>query len=273
MLRTVAFVVSHNYSGSTWLSLLVGSHSAAFSVGELNKCYSHKHPRGCALCAQAGRTCPYFGDVDRIAREDIFPTTFDRSGARLLVDNSKRIKWCSHFLGDARFERRFIHLVRDPRGIACSQRLRGRDPEIDQWAERNLKIARFLSDAGLDHIVVTYNDLAEDVDGSLARICAWLGIDYEPGQKEYWNFFARHHGPGANGAAAAFLENVQASEADYYAAHKRTNFVDLRWQTQLPADLVRSIESHARVHQVLRRLGLHFSSTGLTAHAQASLAQ
>ncbi len=264
MKHTVVFVVSHNYSGSTWLSLMLGSHSAALSVGELNKCYSRKHPRGCALCAQVGRRCPYFGDVDQIAREDIFPTTFDRAGVRVIVDNSKRMKWCSHFFADTRFDRRFIHLVRDPRGVACSQRLRGRDPEIDQWAERNLKIQRILNDAGLDHVVITYNELAEDVDGSLARLCRWLGLDYEPDQKEYWNFLEKHHGPGANGAAAAFLENVQASQSDFYAARKRTNFVDLRWQTQLPADLARSIESHAGVQEALHKLGLEFSHTGLT---------
>jgi hypothetical protein len=273
MKHTVVFVVSHNYSGSTWLSLMLGSHSAALSVGELNKCYSRKHPRGCTLCAQAGRECPYFGDASRIAREDVFPTTFQRAGVRLIVDNSKRIKWCSHFLADPRFDRRFIHLVRDPRGVACSQRLRGRDVEIDQWAERNLKISRFLKTASLDHMVITYNELAEDVASSLARLCGWLEIDYEPSQPEYWNFLEKHHGPGANGATSAFLENVQASQTDFYAAHRRTNFVDLRWQDQLPADAVHSIESDPRVQQALNKLSLEFSSTGLIPHAQASLAQ
>src|SRR3990172_9243353 len=142
MTRTVAFVVSHNYSGSTWLSLMLGSHSAGFSLGEVNKCYSEKQKcsRLCAICDDASRQCPYFGDVQRVPRSEIHQVMFDRTGATLLVDNSKRIQWCSHFLGESSYRRKYIHLIRDPRGVYYSLALRGREPDLEHWAQRNREI-------------------------------------------------------------------------------------------------------------------------------------
>ena len=261
MTKAVVFVVSHIYSGSTWLSLMLGSHSAAFGLGELNKLYSRKDPRPCALCDEVSRECPYFFDVKQTPRDDIHQVMLERSGAQVLVDNSKRIGWCSHFLGESRFQRKYIHLIRDPRGIHYSLLIRQRDPKLEHWAQRNHDIREFLVGENLDHILVTYNELAEHTDETLERICRWIGLDYEAAQKEYWNF--EHHGPGANGAAAAFLEKAQRSDPQFYSARRRTSFVDLRWKEHLPREVVLSIESNTKVREVLEGLDLAFFDSGL----------
>ncbi|MDZ7359717.1 MAG: sulfotransferase [candidate division KSB1 bacterium] len=264
MSRAVVFILSHNYSGSTWLSLLLGSHSQAFYLGELNKFYSRKYPMPCALCAKRGEVCPYFYDVTEVHPSDIHNVLFERTGKQVLVDNSKRLKWSYRFLGDRSYQHKFVHLIKDPRAIYYSLSIRNRADEFGEWALRHAEIDAFLAEYDLDKLLLTYNELAGHTDEALARLCDWIGIAYEPAQKEYWRF--EHHGPGENGATAAFLQNSRASEQQFYAAHRQSNFVDLRWKEKLDAEALKAIAENPEVQRLLADLRLEFSETGLQKH-------
>jgi hypothetical protein len=261
MSKSVVFILSHNYSGSTWLSLLLGSHSQAFYVGELNKLYSKKYPMPCALCDKRGEVCPYFHDVKEVHPSEIHNLVFARTGKRVLVDNSKRLKWSYRFLGDGSYQHKFVHLIKDPRAIYYSLSIRNRADEFGEWALRHAEIGDFLAEYDLDTLLLTYNELAEQTDATLMRLCDWIGEAYEPAQKEYWNF--AHHGPGENGATAAFLQNSRASEQQFYAAKRQSNFVDLRWKEKLDAEALKAIEENPDVKRLLADLRLEFSATGL----------
>lgn len=260
MKPTVLFILSSNYSGSTWLALLLGSHSRAFYVGELNKMF-HDEPMPCRLCEEKRRPCPVFHDVAQLKSKQIHATVLERTCKSVIVDNSKTISWSKKFLADERFERRYIHLLRDPRAIAYSLQMRKRKPDYLDLMEKNYEIRNFLRENGLEHRVVTYNAVAEETDATLVDVCQWLGLVYEPAQKEYWNF--EHHGPGRNGATAAFLENYTPSEENFYAQNKRTNFHDLRWQEQLDAQVQGELVHDPQMKLLLRDFGLEFSATGL----------
>jgi len=261
MRKSVVFILSHNYSGSTWLSLLLGSHSQAFYVGELNKLYSKKYPMPCAFCEKRGCECPYFCDVKQVHPSEIHNLMLARTGKQVLVDNSKRIKWSYRFLGDSSYQRKYIHLIKDPRAIYCSLLIRNRADEFSDWAQRNTEIDAFLSEYELDKFVLTYNELAEQTDGALTRLCNWIGLGYEPAQKEYWRF--EHHGPGENGATSAFLQNSRTSDQQFYSEYSRKNFVDLRWKEKLDGEILKSIEENPEVQRLFEDLRLEFSETGL----------
>ena len=260
MKPTVLFILSSNYSGSTWLALLLGSHSHAFYVGELNKMF-HDEPMPCRLCEEKQRPCPVFHDVAQLKSKHIHATVLERTARTVLVDNSKTISWSKKFLADERFERRYIHLLRDPRAIAYSLQMRNRRPDYLDWMEKNYEIRNFLRENGLEHRLVTYTAVAEATDATLVEVCQWLGLAYEPAQKEYWNF--EHHGPGRNGATAAFLENYTPSEENFYEQNKRTNFHDLRWQEHLEPQARHDIMHDPQMKLLLRDFGLEFSATGL----------
>lgn len=260
MTPTVLFILSSNYSGSTWLALLLGSHSRALYVGELNKMF-HDEPMPCRLCEEKQQPCPIFHDAAQLKSKHVHAAALERTARAILVDNSKTMAWSKKFLTEARFERRYLHLLRDPRAIAYSLQMRGRKPDHLDWMEKNFEIKNFLREHKLESRVVIYNELADRPDAILQSVCSWLGLEYEPTQKEYWNF--EHHGPGRNGATAAFLEQYVPSEENFYAEHKRTHFHDLRWQEKLEAHVKDEIMHDPQMKLLLQDFGLKFSETGL----------
>jgi hypothetical protein len=260
MNNTVVFILSANYSGSTWLALLLGSHSRAAYVGELNKMF-HDNPVSCRLCEEKGRVCPIFYDAAETKAKNIHHLVLARTGKKVVVDNSKTVSWSKKFLAENRFERKYIHLLRDPRAIAYSRQMRHRPAELEDWIDKNYEIRSFLLDNQLDRRVITYNELAENTGQILTHLCQWLGLVYEPGQEEYWNF--EHHGPGRNGATAAFLDHHVASDEQFYADTKRKHFHDLRWKENLAVATQEAIVKDARLQTCLKDFQLQFAENGL----------
>lgn len=257
---TVLFILSANYSGSTWLALLLGSHSQAFYVGELKKMFRDT-PVPCRLCEERHQACPVFHDVAAIKARDIHHLVLARTGKNILVDNSKTVSWSRTFSTEDRFHRQYLHLLRDPRAIAYSRQLRRRPAGLADWIDTNNEILAFVRDHKLEQRMMTYNELADNTDETLSQLCHWLGVAYEPGQKEYWHF--EHHGAGRNGATAAFLEQFVASEENFYAETRRTQFHDLRWKEQLDEQTQKAIIQDPQLKTFLRNVGLECSESGL----------
>lgn len=279
MKKTVATILSTNFAGSHFLSLMLGSHSNALHVGEarrLRKKPRTKHP--CFICEGSGE-CALFRDIDPDHLEDLWPTLFARvpDSIRVLIDNSKKPGWSARFLADDRCERKYIHLIRDPRALMrrwaedyeswqerFEQRVtwcRRRPDLIPQmlfashrrfflykWLAKNQEISAFLREHRLDHAIVTYRDLALFPDEELARLDRFLGLEPEPGQKEYWNF--EHHG---------------SQKPDYeWVKKQQTQFLDLRWKQFLSEADQRWVLGEPRVGRYLAELGLEFGDDGLT---------
>ncbi|MFZ5876661.1 MAG: hypothetical protein ACOYXU_09650 [Nitrospirota bacterium] len=259
--RTVLFILSANFSGSTYLALILGSHSEAAYVGELYKMFLPE-PVPCRLCEERGEACKTFNDVTTTRPEDIHHRVFEKTHRRLIVDNSKTIDWSRKFLSESRFQRKYIHLIRDPRGLAFSMRLRDQPPDIPGWLKQNYNIRDFLEGQRCDYRTITYNEVAEETDRTLSELNSWLGLSIEQGQKRYWNF--DHHGPGRNGATAAFLENFISPDKSFYDETKKSEFHDLRWKHGLDANTVRAITYNQKIREFLDRFGLDLSDTGLT---------
>lgn len=254
------FILSANYSGSTWLALLLGSHSQAFYVGELNKMF-HDDPMPCRFCEERGQRCPIFHDVAETKAKHIHDLVLSRTGKNVLIDNSKTVAWSRKFLAENRFQRKYVHLLRDPRAVAYSLHMRDRAPGIAEWINKNREIQSFLRENKLASSLMTYNELAEKTDETLADLCEWLGLAFEPSQKAYWNF--EHHGPGRNGATAAFLEHYVPSDERFYADTKRTPFHDLRWKEKLNEQTRETITQDIQLKTFLQEFGLEFSENGL----------
>jgi hypothetical protein len=275
----VAFILSTNYAGSHYLSLLIGSHSRAIHLGETKRL---RHAgRAKPTCSVCGDACKLFEGIETgaLPGPDLYQQLARNAGpgVELLVDNSKHLRWVRHFLQPQGVQVRFVHLLRDPRalirrwainyeavgrGWMLRYRMLRRNPTLGvpgaflpvhrfllyRWLEINRSITRLIRRHGLDARVLTYRDLATDPARELRELMPWLGLDFEPAQLEYWNF--PHHG---------------SQKREYeWVKEARVQFVDLRWKEFLSDSEQAWVLGHRRLGRYLASQGIRFSDDGLT---------
>ncbi|MBU0679033.1 MAG: sulfotransferase [Verrucomicrobia bacterium] len=278
MKKTIVYILSTNYAGSHFLSLMLGSNTKSVHVGEL-KYLRKQQPK------DRRAVCPVCEDIEKCPlAEGIYPENIDQvydiiwprfPGAEVLVDTSKRTFWIDRFLGKVPYDIKVIHLIRDPRGLirrwkmnyeTKKQRRHVRGKVLKtrplqalqlafadqnmiyeyQWLNENQEITNYLKKRGLAYNVVTYHDLAVDADGEMRRLTEWIGLDYEPAQLEYYNF--EHHGSYKEG---------------YEWIKEKKTFFDLRWQDDLSEREKAHVEQNRHVMSYLSSLDLKLTADGL----------
>ena len=157
------------------------------------------------------------------------------TGAEVLVDSSKTLMRFARMaaLRPGR-DLRMIHLVRDPRGFVLSRSKsravptsRGEPGRTRQqhaafafvdWVVQNVFVAVYgrLQRRGR-YMVVAYEDLVAEPAATLERICAFLGLDFEP-ELQLPPLEGEFHLIGGNAARLVFTELRP----------------DVRWRTELP---------------------------------------
>ena len=280
--KTVVLILSSSYSGSHYLSLMLGSHSRAMHLGEIHRIRQGQRLQLrhlCFACRDRGE-CPLFSDISPTNAARVYDIIFSRidPGVQVLVDNSKLARgWAEQFLNSDAYQRKYVHLIRDPRALvrrwmlkppSWTTELRRRwrmarsfphrlfpalfadsaDVLTYQWLQLNRRITRFIADQRLDAHVLTYRDLAVEPDRELRRLTEWIGLPYETGQREYWNF--PHHG-------------TQKTEYEWVKGQQSPH-IDLRWQTELDARVQERIARNGDVQRYLDELGLRMGADGLT---------
>ncbi|MFZ5655115.1 MAG: hypothetical protein ACOY42_12065 [Pseudomonadota bacterium] len=275
MNRGVVYILSSNFSGSHFLSLMLGSHSRFVHLGELKNLVKRSRP--CATCGDAA-ACALVRELDMRPGADLYAQIFQRlpDAAVLLVDASKKPDWFrARDRAGAQGVHR-IHLLRDPRALARRWLLHFADPHVQRrerikmlrrrpaaalpllfgdmlevyirkWLRQNQEISAYLAHSGGPRILVTYEEIARDPAAALARINARLGCEFEPGQQHYWRF--SHHG-------------TEKSEYQW-VKRQQNSFFDLRWQEFLSAEQQRRITGNRALRRYLETQGLAFGDQGL----------
>lgn len=280
--KSIVFILSTSYSGSHYLSLMLGSHSRAMHLGEIHRVRMGNRLRLehlCFACRDRG-FCPIFSGIAPNEVGQVYDTIFSRidPSVDVLVDNSKLARgWAEQFLDHDAYERKYVHLIRDPRALVrrwllkraswmTGVRRRWRiarafpnrlltaafaaTPDVltYQWLQLNQRITQFIARHRLDAQVLTYHDVARYPDVELRKLTEWVGLPYESGQPEYWKF--AHHG-------------TQKTEYEW-VKKQRSQHIDLRWQADLEASLQERITRNADVESYLNGLGLRVCPDGLT---------
>lgn len=276
-MKRVVCILSSNYSGSHYLSLVLGSNSRATHLGEV-KNYVKETPRACHACGDV-ESCALFRGIDQVPKRELYDLFFERAGEDIvcLVDNSKKPFWFEEMIGIPDIQFKAIHLVRDPRALVrrwfvtydspkleLQQRWRqfrywyGK-PEIlfsrsmlntyiHKWVWQNRDIRDFIARHSLDHKTVLYRELALEAHDTVAPLVDWLGLEFEPGQIEYWNF--RHHG-------------TQKEEYEWVKTQGVTGYIDLRWQEFLEESEQALVTGHPTLVEFIDSLGVRFGPDGL----------
>jgi hypothetical protein len=282
MQKNIATILALGYSGSHYLSLLLGSHSQSLHIGEVHHLRKAQKPSSlkgvCSLCG-GNTACPLFHDLGPHNIDSVYDLIFSRVDPCIttLIDASKTIDWAGRFSTQSKYRMKYIHLIRDPRALirrwvltytSPRQRFHVRwklartvprqavamllsrlhDVYMYNWLLRNQAISKFIRDRELDAYVVTYRDLARDTSGELKKLMDWIGLTYEPTQLEYWN--VKHHG---------------TQKSDYeWVKQRKTQYMDLRWQTDLPPTTLQRAATLPAILAYVNELGLTFTTDGLT---------
>lgn len=282
MKKTIVYILSTNYAGSHFASLLLGSNTRALHIGEVKRLRkpafkTKKQP--CTICSN--KPCPVMHGITPENIDDVYKTIFsniDDENITTLIDTSKKTFWAERFIEDDRYDLKFIHLIRDPRALVrrdsltfptFRQRLRQRWKVVRaypkmalsmlfgeqsriylyKWLKENRGITDFIEQNNLDATVVTYHDLAKNTGEELMRLTDWAGLDYEPEQIEYWNF--SHHGS-------------QKTDYEWIKKKQLKGHFDLRWKEFLSSKTQDDIVDNKDVLSYLDGIGVDFSAEGLT---------
>lgn len=275
--KTVAFVLSADQSGSTWVGYVLGSNNQSAFLGEYYRAWHKYLSVPCTICAARGRPeCELLHGIERVPVQQAFTWAFERTGKHLLIDNSKVTHWTAEFTCDATiYDIRLIHLIRDPRGWFASQRRRR--PEVccsdvmHVWRDTNVKIFDFAKTVGTPYRTVFYDDIASNPIANFRKLYQFCGLKFEQESLRYWNF--THHGFAANGATSTFLTHHVGREKvshfltgddEFYERHNKQLFYDDRWRRELTAEEIHGISNDPDIKDVLRTFGKEMTSSGIT---------
>jgi len=289
MRPTVVTILSTNYAGSHFVSLLLGSHSQAVHLDEVRHLIPSRTGRriDCQICESLD-DCPLVRKIDPAQIGQVYSTMLanlaeDGEHPLVMIDTSKKVSWARRFIGDTTFRYQYIHLIRDPRALVRRSMLTHASPKAAlhvrrkaalrgdrlqpqllwapqwkvcayKWLHENQRITSFLNRYELDYQVVTYHDGTTDSIGQTRRLMDWIGLTPEPEQVEYWKF--RHH--------------MNADEAGKLSITKlnKAGTIDLRWREFLSPDVANAVVSNNDISSYLAGLSIEVCEQGLR-HAPA----
>lgn len=283
---TNVLVCSAGHSGSTLLDLLLGSHSAAMSLGEITQLPKNLALNTDCTCGAPVRACPVWSDVvaqlalepefrglpedpyalylglfeagnvvdprhqtllRRLYRRLVYagafahwrlgppvPEAFTRPVRRgslnklrlfdvvagsqersVLVDSSKHYLEAVSLYRAAPERTKILLLVRDGRAVFHSglKRRHTRRRAMNAWLKTYRRALPLLHRhvAPEDVLRVRYEDLATNPAQELHKICAFIGIRYEPGMLEFRS--RPHHLVNGNQMRLDRSESIKLDEA------------------------------------------------------------
>lgn len=238
----IAFILSAKHSGSTWLNLVLGSHTWAANVGEFCRPFFRPGHTACRLCEAKGlEHCAVLGDVSQLPIENAFRHAAKKLAVQTVIDSSKRFDWVEVFENEKDHEIYIVHLIRHPCGYIASRLRRDAsttaEAALKEWETENLDIFAFKQRFDTRAVCVSYEDLALDTEASFLKLTSFLGGKFERDALRYWN--VEHHGLGGNGANYVYLRDlpdpvfVTGDQAYYEQIAGKEHIYDDRWRTEL----------------------------------------
>ncbi|PZT68272.1 sulfotransferase [Streptomyces sp. SW4] len=189
LLRRPVFVISSVRSGSTLLRMMLGAHSRLHAPHELHlgkiavDCGPWVSQR--AMSALGLRR----GDLEHLLWDRILHRELVRSGKDFVVEKTPGNAFLFERVRDCWPDARFVFLLRHPESAARSWH--ESDPvkrPYDKAVTEVLGYVRAVEEArrsGADGCTVRYEDITADPGREMRRLCAFLGLDYEPAMLHY----------------------------------------------------------------------------------------
>lgn len=272
----VAHLIASGYSGSTLLTHFLGAHSDILNLGEVLE--AHKTNRDCR-CVYCNESCEIwdltigrkgflrnvnafffanFGRLRRLKRlalgilGQIFPDLLpgaiyhkifrSQPHLKVVLDGSKTLKWSNWQSRNAKFDHRYIFLVRDFRALVASRQRKlnesfAESVSIIQRRYRNNE-AYFEALPKEKRMMVKYEDLVLNPERTGTDLCRFLGLEYETEMEDYPG--SRQHILGGSMTIMMRINDNQGKDSnDLKFSGKESYkgsgnfFLDERWRSEL----------------------------------------
>jgi hypothetical protein len=198
LLASPVFVMCSVRSGSTLLRVLLDSHSRIHAPQELHlrdmtvkvkTDYAAKALREIGLEEQHLRFLLW----DRLLHREL-----TAARKEILVNKTPNDVFIADLIATCWPDARFIYLLRHPGSIARSRQETRPQDTPDRNARMVLRYGNAIEAARTEHpgVTVRYEELTSDPRGATERICAYLGVPWEPTMLEYGRFDHGRMKPG-----------------------------------------------------------------------------
>jgi hypothetical protein len=270
--RTVIFVASAAYSGSTMLDLMLSNSSVGFSFGEVSALFrpwrpGHLDPE----CGCRDPTCDLWCRIRRHGERRVYQRIFAAfPHLEYAVDSSKDVAWLRdqhRYLSETALEPSYVLLWKSPLEYAYSCWKRGREKG---WASRWTSYYRRFLSVAPHWQSVPYRDLARSPAETLEGLCTVLDIEYHPGKERFWE--RRQH--TLWGSESVKLHLLERGTPDYLDAarrrarakpnvdtqgaseirHHREIYYDASYRERLPQSIRQEAEESVEIRQLVTLL-------------------
>ena len=211
-------VVSPSYTGTTWLNLVLGSHSRAFALGPPERVWASRGSDWKDACRVHAEACPFWPEFARHydADRNFYLQLAERTGRDVFVINNPSEAHRRAELGHPDVVVHEIRLIRDGRALAASF-ARHHEADFLDAVRRFAKpvLESFEVDfQRVDVPTLRYEEVMADPEGALRTISNAVGVEWSAESLEYFGF--EHHITSGNHATIAGVRQLQdAGEAHF----------------------------------------------------------
>lgn len=182
------FLLSSVRSGSTLLRAILDSHSMIHAPIELHLRRLAVRPTSPPAEQAMDLLDLNARDLEHLLWDRLLHLQLQRSGKRILVEKTPSNVFVADRLATAWPDARFVHLLRHP--LAAAQSWHEGDPARRTMREAITHVATYTAEvecARQRHpgLTVRYEDLVANPAPVVERVCAFLGVPWEPAMLDY----------------------------------------------------------------------------------------
>jgi hypothetical protein len=229
---TIVLIFSIAYSGSTWLTLVAGSHPDAFCLGAGDRILDWGPTAAENLCVVHGRKCRFWpGFFERYDPAANFFVELARyTGKRVFAVNNAPQSMIDRHMRHPDIDLKVVKLVRDGRAALASA-MRHNPERVDSvyqaaiaWLYRGtLAMERRAAQFGQGALLIRLEDAVDDAPAMLRNLARHTGVDYDQSSLRFWEF--EHHLATGNRGTLDLLIRLQGGSG--YVAESEAYYRDL----------------------------------------------
>lgn len=227
----VILILSLAYSGTTWFTLVAGSHPDAVCLGAGDRIIKDGHEMAENLCQLHPQNCNYWPSFFKNynPEENFFIQLARHTGKNTFVINNLSLPLIDKELRHSNIDLKVIRFVRDGRAALASA-IRHHPERVDSvyqaalaWLYRGMKNLQNKTDKVSDkYLAIRYEDAVNNPSDMLEKLSEFTGLTYTKDSLLYWNF--EHHLATGNAGALESLIRLQGGEG--FEHHRKKEYYD-----------------------------------------------